>query len=154
MTRTNAIDRLMRWIYMPAVLIAVFTGFGNMPLYKRYYIADLPGMRWSGDFYLNMMVHYIAGALVLMTAVYFTIGFLTGPRGKKLTRTGKIRTVLLALALLSGGLMALKNLPGINFRQTLLMSSDFLHFGAAMFFVMISIVCIVLRNRWTARSTL
>ncbi len=149
--RTNTIDRLMRWIYVPAVSIVIFTGFGNMPLYKRYYIADLPGLDWSGNFFTNMMVHYIAGAAVLMAAVYFAIGFLLGGRSRKMTGTGKFRTMLLILVLLSGGLMALKNLPGINFQIPILLASNFLHFGSAMFFMMTSIVCIIIRSRWTIR---
>ena len=144
----------MRWLYMAGIFIAIFTGFGNMPLYKRYYIADIPGMHWSGDFYLNMMVHYIAGALVLMATIYFAITFLTSPRRMKLSVLGKVRSVFLGLALFSGGLMALKNLPGVRFDLAMQMAGTFFHLGSALLFFFGSVIAVVTRSKWIKKNRL
>lgn len=149
--RNDFIHRFMRWLYVWGAIIAIFTGFGNMPLYKRYYIADIPGMQWSGDFFLNMMVHYVAGAFVLMTSIYFAIAFIASPRRIKLSASGKVRSLFLGLALLSGGLMALKNLPGIRFDLPMHMASNFFHLGAALLFFLGSVVAIVTRSKWVQR---
>ena len=38
--------RWLLWLYGTTVVISLFTGFGNMPLWGRYYIADIPGLGW------------------------------------------------------------------------------------------------------------
>jgi len=52
---------LLAWLYRLAAVLVLFTGFCNMPIAKRYYISDLPGLGWSGDFFLNVQVHYLLG---------------------------------------------------------------------------------------------
>ena len=47
-----------------------------MPLWKRYYIADIPGLGWSGNFYANVNVHYISGAVLIGLFFYFFTLFL------------------------------------------------------------------------------
>jgi len=41
---TRAISRPLRWIYLTTTFLLVLTGFGQMPIFKRYYIADIPGL--------------------------------------------------------------------------------------------------------------
>jgi len=60
--KPNVNGRGLKWLFTAAVLLALFTGFGNMPLYGRYYIANIPGFQWSGNFIVNMKVHLVAGA--------------------------------------------------------------------------------------------
>lgn len=43
-------------------------------MYKRYYIADLPGLGWTADYSTTLMVHYFA-AMVLFFAVTFHLVF-------------------------------------------------------------------------------
>lgn len=103
----------LRWCYGIALVLALFTGFGNMPLYRRYYIADIPGFAWSGDFFANLYVHYMAGAVLLGLSVYLCIQFLIQKRGyNRLTRSGLARAVALGLVLITGVIMVVKNLPG------------------------------------------
>ena len=33
-----------RWLYGIAIGVALFSGMGQMPIYKRYYLADIPGL--------------------------------------------------------------------------------------------------------------
>jgi cytochrome b subunit of formate dehydrogenase len=53
-----------------STLALIISGFGQMPMYKRYYIADLPGLGWSADYSITLLVHYLA-AMVLFFAVTF-----------------------------------------------------------------------------------
>jgi formate dehydrogenase iron-sulfur subunit len=56
---------VLKALYGAAAVTALFTGFGNMPLWGRYYVADAPGLGWSGDFFINVNVHILAGSLLL-----------------------------------------------------------------------------------------
>jgi hypothetical protein len=123
----------LRWSYGAAMVLALFTGFGNMPLYGRYYIADIPGFAWSGDFFANLYVHYISGAVLLALSAYLSVLFLYQKRrGHRLTRSAVVRVVALCLVLVSGIIMAVKNLPGalIPFPMVALLTVG--HMGLAM----------------------
>ena len=140
----------MAWVYRIAIVLILFTGFSNMPITKRYYIADLPGLGWTGNFLLNVQVHYMLGALLLALTCYFALGYLLGRRRRpaKLGVSGKLRALFLALALLSGITMALKNLPGINFPHPYLMAMDLAHLFSAVLFMLASLAALVTRRPW------
>ena len=88
---------LLKTLYGLALIVALFTGFGNMPLYGRYYVADLPGFGWSGNFFINVNVHILSGSLLLAIAVYTFMNSILQreSRRNRLTLTGKLRAFLL-----------------------------------------------------------
>jgi hypothetical protein len=142
-------DRIVSWIFGLSAIVAVFTGFGNMPLYRRYYISDIPGLGWSGDFIANLHVHYIAGSVLVAVAAYVAVGFFRErKRGLRLTRSGTIRAVVLCLALVSGLFMALRNLPGIDYPFIAHVSLNFFHMGTAMAVAALGVGCAIARCRW------
>ncbi len=153
MTQRNPIERAwLKWLYGLAAIAAIFTGFGNMPLYGRYYVADVPFLAWSGDFITNVKVHIVAGALLLTLAIYFLIVYLLmRSRGVQLTKTGFVQLLVLWLVLLSGVAMAIKNLPGVVFDLPVLMTMNFLHMGSAMLFVLVSLAGLVFGGQWFHR---
>ena len=123
--------------------------FGNMPLYRRYYVADLPGFGWTGNFFANLYVHYISGALVLALGLYFLFSYgLIRGKGRRLTVSGVVRAVILALALVSGLFMALKNFPQFNFSFEAAMVLTLLHLAAAMLFLILALFCFIGRRKW------
>ncbi|MFZ5564950.1 MAG: hypothetical protein ACOZBW_12945 [Thermodesulfobacteriota bacterium] len=142
-------DIFLLWIYRIAAGVVIFTGFGNMPLYGRYYVSDVPGLAWSGNFLSNVLVHYVAGAVLTGLAVYAVIVY-TGLRagGVRLTTSGLLRVIFLLLALLSGGVMAAKNLPAVTVGFPLMPVLNFFHLFTAMVFVFFSLGCVVSRRRW------
>ena len=140
-------------LYLLAIWGALFTGFGNMPLYKRYYIADLPGMGWTGNFYTNLYVHMFCGALLLALAIYFALTYLFARAPKaQLTSAGIIRSSILALSLISGVIMAVKNLPTVHFSFELGVIFNFLHMGMAMLFLIIALICTIGGWKWAKTS--
>lgn len=142
---------LTKGLYLLTIFGALFTGFGNMPLYKRYYIADLPGLGWTGDFYTNLYVHLICGAVVMAISIYFALSYLSQVNSTKLSKTGTIRAAILALALISGVLMAIKNLPAIHFSFKMGMTFNFLHMGMAMLFLIMALVSVIGRLKWVQK---
>lgn len=137
-----------RWIYRAAVVLALFTGFGNMPLYGRYYVADFNWLKWAGDFIVNVKVHYIAGAILVAMGIYYLLTHFYVYYRRRLTAMGWLRALLLALTLLSGFVMAIKNLPGVLFPLNFLVGMNFLHMGSAILFMLVSLGALLFRARW------
>jgi hypothetical protein len=141
---------LLKTLYGIAAVAALFTGFGNMPLWGRYYVADVPGLGWSGDFFINVNVHILAGSLLLAISSYAAANSLVMRRSPScgLTRSGGIRVFLLALALTTGIIMVIKNLPGIHFPMAMLMIFNFSHMAAAVLFMVAALVALIFRQPW------
>jgi len=66
------IEILEHWILAISGIVLIFTGLGCLPLFKRYYIAEIPGLAWTGDFNTVTTVHYIASIFFVMV-VFFHI---------------------------------------------------------------------------------
>ena len=145
----NGMPALARLVFAIALLVAIFTGFGNMPLYGRYYIADWPGFAWAGDFIVNVQVHYLSGAVLIALLTYFWLNNRKiEPGGRRFTRSGLWRLGLLALTLVSGLIMAIKNLAGVDFPLVGLMVANFLHMGAAVLLVVFVLLGVIGRMQW------
>ena len=48
-SHTAAIHSPVRYFFLATVFFLTLTGFGQMPIFKRYYIADIPGLGWLAD---------------------------------------------------------------------------------------------------------
>jgi membrane-associated PAP2 superfamily phosphatase len=139
----------IKWIYGVAAMMALFTGLGNMPLYGRYYLADLPGLRWTGNFIVNVSVHYIFGAVLVALGIYFlTLYLLLRRHGWRLSRPGTAQAVALILVLSSGVIMAVKNFSGVAFALPLLIGLNLYHLGSAMLFAAVALGVLILKKPW------
>ena len=63
---------ILQFIYSITIFFLALTGFGQMPIYKRYYIADIPYLEWLGKFDITNAVHYIS-AIVLITIIFYVV---------------------------------------------------------------------------------
>jgi hypothetical protein len=62
---------------MVTIALLAITGLAQMPIFKRYYIADLPGLGWLADYYFTHYLHYIgAGVFGLLVAYRITVSML------------------------------------------------------------------------------
>ena len=64
--------RLVHWSIALSIFLLIFSGFGQMPLYKRYMLTDIAP--WTGDYWFTLYLHYL-GAIVLMVAAGWHIVF-------------------------------------------------------------------------------
>jgi formate dehydrogenase gamma subunit len=89
--RQPLVNRLIHWSIAISVGVLFLSGFGQMPLYKRYMVADLPGLAWTADFGATLLLHYLA-AMVLVAAVSFHLAY-HGCRGETgcVPRRGDVR---------------------------------------------------------------
>ena len=137
------------YLYLVSGIMLAFTGFGQMPLYKRYYISDIPGMAWSADFYTTHLIHYIFSALLLGIAAY--VGFnhlLINRRGVALTTSGYVRTVIVAGLIASGILLVIYNFAGVSLPMWAAATLLFTHMGFAMALIVTGLVSIIGKKPW------
>lgn len=139
--------RALSWAWGLASGLALFSGMGQLPIMKRYYIADLPGLGWSENFYTLSDLHYLAAAL-LMALLFWRLGlalrdasswFSWGPRSAW-------GWGLLALLVVTGAAKALRNL-GVFISPFSMIVLDLTHLGAAMAFMFTGLASIVKGRR-------
>ena len=68
--RHTPTERALHWIAAVSGILLLFSGFGEMPMYKRYFVTEIPGMSWSGDYGIQLIIHYIAGAVFTGVALF------------------------------------------------------------------------------------
>lgn len=57
------------WLVAVSGLVLLFSGFGQLPMYKRYNVIKIPGLEWSANFEITYVMHLIA-------AIGFGVGVL------------------------------------------------------------------------------
>lgn len=70
--RHSRVVMINHWLVAISGLFLLFSGFGQLPMYKRYNVLKIPGLSWAGDFELTLVMHLIA-AVVFGGAVLFHI---------------------------------------------------------------------------------
>jgi hypothetical protein len=141
----------IRWFYLITVFFLTLTGFGQMPIFKRYYIADIPGLGWLAEFFVTHYIHYLGAVLFLGFTAYIIIDFLVLKRNsRQMTATGLVRSALLAGILISGILLVIRNLSGSNFSPGFIVFLDLCHLGLVMSFLFVSLYCLIFKKQWTS----
>ena len=69
--RHNLAIRFTHWFTALSILVLFFSGFGQMPIYKRYFVDQLPGMGWSSNFYTTLDLHYYAAIVLIFVSIYY-----------------------------------------------------------------------------------
>lgn len=144
---------IMRYLYLITIFFLVLTGFGQMPIFKRYYIADIPGLGWLGQFFVTHYMHYLFAILLLgITALIITGYFLANRKQIKITSSGYIRGTVLFGLVITGGLLVIRNLAVSNFPPGLIIFLDISHLTFVMVLLMAGLYCIIFKKKWYYRS--
>ena len=150
LANTAVIRRPLRWVYLTTTFFLVLTGFGQMPIFKRYYIADIPGLGWLAEFFVTHYIHYLGAIILFALVAYISTDFLMIKRtSRRLTTSGSIRVGLLAGILASGALLVIRNLTGIHFSSGFIIFLDIAHLGLVMALLLVSLYGLVLKKHWT-----
>ena len=143
------------YLYLVSAIMLTFSGFGQMPLYKRYYIADIPGMAWSADFYITHLVHYFFSIILFGIASYAVFNhLLIGKKRSALTTSGYVRAVIIAGLLVSGLLLVTYNFAGVSLPMWAAATLLFTHMGFAMAFIVIGLIVIIRKKPWLTITVL
>lgn len=150
--RELSCGRSAKWAWGLAIAALAVSGFGQMPIFKRYYIADVPGLGWTADFWFTHKMHYAAGAVLLFVAFCALARYLKGRASWRLTAMGWARVLVLAGLAATGAVRVVKNLPGHHFGRELTMVVDWAHLGLAIAFLILILAARLMRRPYADRA--
>ena len=140
---------LVRGLYVFSMLFLGLTGFAQMPIFKRYYIADIPGLGWLAQFYVTHYMHYLGGIMLLALAAYVLVEYFSGTgRNRTLSASGYVRGSMIGALILSGLLLVVRNQAGIHLGPRLIIFLNLFHMGLVMALLVTSIYCLIRRSPW------
>ncbi|HQA50945.1 MAG TPA: cytochrome b/b6 domain-containing protein [Syntrophomonadaceae bacterium] len=100
--RHNRIIRFVHWTTALSIFILIFTGIGQMPVYKRYNVDQVPGLGWSSDFLITVNIHYIAAAVLVFVSMYYLTYLIGTRRLDILPRKGDVKESIQIFASMVG----------------------------------------------------
>ena len=71
--RQSAQNRAVHWGVAISIFGLIFTGILQMPVAKRYFLTEVPGLKWSGDFIFSLNLHYFFAATLIFFAVFHAV---------------------------------------------------------------------------------
>lgn len=138
--------RTLNPIFRLTVFALLFTGFAQMPIFARYYLADVPGFAWTADYYLNHVLHYGLAAVLLV----FLGWRLPMAMKRRWTFGGLLLALCWAGTAATGLVRVMKNQPDAFFSPTLVMAVDWAHLGFVMLLGAVSLGRAVTSRKNTA----
>ena len=143
--------RIKGVLFSLTLFLSALTGFAQMPIFKRYYIADLPGLGWLAKFYVTYTLHYISAIAFITIAAYMVTEYLIRHRRRfRVTASGYVRAAMLAWILVSGILLVFRNLPGYRYSPEAIVFLNFSHLGMVVFFLATAAALRLLKKKWTS----
>jgi hypothetical protein len=134
-------------LFALSVFVLVVSGLGQMPLFKRYYVADIPGLAWTADFFVQHVLHYVAAAVFLALVAYWTVIHLRVlSRTYRFTLWGWLRVTTVAALIGTGFFRVLKNLPEWSFSPEAVMLIGWSHLAAALLFGILALLARISGN--------
>ena len=141
--------RIIYYFYLISVFFLTLTGFGNMPIFKRYYIADIPGLGWLAKYYVTIYIHYLFAILLLGIASYLIIEYLlTSRKSIKLTLSGYIRGTIVAGLITTGILLVIINLNISGFAPGFIIFLYLCHLALVMGLLMAGLHSVIFKKQW------
>ncbi|MCX8119095.1 MAG: cytochrome b/b6 domain-containing protein, partial [Desulfobacterota bacterium] len=92
--RHSPVELIEHWVLAVSGFLLIFSGFGELPMYKRFMVTEIPGLGWAGDFFIHLKIHYLSAIVFVSVMVFHAIyhGWL-GHRGL-IPRRGDFRASL------------------------------------------------------------
>ncbi|MDI6796186.1 MAG: FeS-binding protein [Desulfatibacillaceae bacterium] len=142
-----SLGRVYKWLWGLCILGLVFTGFGQLPIYARYKLSTLPGLKWSADFYFTHALHEVFAFLFIALAVYAIILWLFGGR-PALSKAGILKLIILVGIFATGIVRVLKNFHDFYFSPDTLLVADLGHLALAVVFLVAIAITAALSSPW------
>lgn len=71
--RHSPIEIVEHWVLAISGLLLIFSGLGELPMYKRFMVTQIPGLSWAGDYLINLKIHYLAGITFVSIMVFHAL---------------------------------------------------------------------------------
>jgi hypothetical protein len=131
-------------LFILLVAALTFTGFMQMPLAKRYALTTVPGMVWTGDFFLVHKLHYVLGAALLFLVALVAVNWLKSWKDRlALTGLGLARVAVVGGLVVSGLLRVYRNLPGVTLDPVWILTIEWTHLTLVMVLGVLALVALV-----------
>jgi len=125
--------KIRNYIYYISLFFITLSGFAQMPVFKRYYIADIPGLGWLAEFYITHSIHYIFAVILTGFVTYTVVDFFMGKvNSGKTPRALYAKAVIISGLIITGSLMMVKNFSGTPFSHVFIIFLDLSHLGLCM----------------------
>lgn len=95
--------RFVHWSVAISTFILIFSGFGQMPMYRRYMIDQIPGLSWSSDFAVTLIIHYAAAALLIFAMAYHLVYHLMRKETDLLPKKGDMKKSYQSIKIMIAG---------------------------------------------------
>ena len=89
--RQSLTNRIIHWMVAISTFMLIFSGFGQMPMYKRYNVVNIPGLGWSGDYSITVILHYVFALILVFAVVYHLVYHLIRKDFDIIPRKGDIK---------------------------------------------------------------
>lgn len=100
--RHNLAIRFTHWVTALSIFVLLFTGIGQMPVYKRYNVENIPGFSWSSDFIITLNLHYIAAIVLVFISIYYLTYLIMTKRLDILPKKGDVKESIQIFASMIG----------------------------------------------------
>ncbi|MBF0467690.1 MAG: hypothetical protein HQK61_02200 [Desulfamplus sp.] len=141
-------DRITKFLYIITLTFLTLTGFAQMPIFKRYRIADIPGLGWLAEFYVTHSMHYIFAILLIGLAFYVCVDYFSDrKKEKRPTSQMYAKAVMISGLIITGALLVFKNLPGTPPYSPLIVSMlNLLHLTFCMLLLFYSLIILIIKK--------
>jgi hypothetical protein len=145
---THPFPRWLRWFYLAAAGLLMLTGFAQMPIFKRYYIADLPGLGWLAQYFVTHLLHYLGAVALLAILGYAAVDGAVSRRWRLSVGSGAwLQIGLLAGLVLTGALRVMKNYPGYYLSEGWIVFLDIAHLALALALLLAGLARLIVGRR-------
>ena len=114
-------------IYRLSIIILAVTGLAQMPIFKRYYIADIPGFRWLAMYFVTHSIHYIGAAVFLFVVGLWGTRYVLSGRWRDSLFRSYVHLFFMAGVIVTGMLRTMKNFDSIYFDSVTVIVLDWGH---------------------------
>ncbi len=102
--RHNVSVLFVHWAVAISTILLIFSGFGQMPMYRRYMVYKIPGLGWSADFSVTLYIHYVAAAVLMFAVAYHIVFHVLRKEYGILPSKGDLKeSYMIIKAMLTGG---------------------------------------------------
>ncbi len=61
------------WAIAVSGLALILTGLFELPIARRYFITEIPGLRWSGDYIFSLQLHYVFSVVFIAASLFHVV---------------------------------------------------------------------------------
>lgn len=142
---------LFHTLFRINMLFLALSGVGHMPIFKRYYIADIPGFGWLAQFHITLTIHYLTATLFLALVAWLVTTRILTRSEDRISPSARVKTGLYIAIIASGALLVVKNLSGIYLPASGITATDLIHLVGAFALGITALMARIRGRRWIER---